>query len=108
MATVAASTTDTRKVTLDIAVSGMPMSAMEAQQFARHVQQSCTYHLGTEEDNLTVNVTADSAPAAEEEEEAPEEEATVEPATAEEIKAMSPDEFKAAKAAGRIPARMSL
>ena len=106
MPTVQASSSDSKQVHLEITVHGLPMTQMEAAKFAKDARSSLCYGLGVEHDNLTVDVSADSAPPPAEGDEgkAPGEVATVGGATAEEIRARSSDEFKAARLAGRIPA----
>lgn len=60
---ISVSTASEKKVTLDVKVSGIAMSELEAQKFASSVQSNMCYTLGVDCDNLVVNVTSDPSEA---------------------------------------------
>jgi hypothetical protein len=105
---VTVSTADQKPVKVSVDVQGVGMDEVAARKFAQDLRCSLRYQLGItgdDENMLVVEVTADAAPPAslvtpESPVETP---ATpVAKASAEEIAAMTPDEYRAAKAAGRI------
>lgn len=95
-------TADSEKpVTVSVKLTGLAMTNMEAMKFAKDLKQSLVYQLGRDEDALTVEVEAEYAEADTETPE-PENASDAEKAGADEIAVMSPPDYKAAKAAGRI------
>lgn len=96
-------------VTVSINIQGYPMDEAKAREFAFSMHSELCYRLGMRGEDagemLTVEVTADPAPPStpvtpESPDDSPAESPAM--ATAAEIAAMTPDQYKAAKAAGRV------
>ena len=90
-----------REITIDIALSGLAMSADEAQKFADSLRNDMKWRLpgGGDNDTITINLTADEPADADT---SKPESSTVEKLDAKAIAALTPAEFKAAKAAGQV------
>lgn len=57
---VSASTSSVNPITLDVSVSGIGLSQLEAQKLAKQMQESLCYHLGCKAEDLVVNISADA------------------------------------------------
>lgn len=68
---VSASTSSVSPITLDVGVSGIGLSQLEAQKLAKQMQESLCYHLGCKAEDLVVNISADAGNKAEEPEMTP-------------------------------------
>ena len=108
MPSISVSTADSKPVRVTIDIQGYAMDEVSARKFAQDIRSDLRWKLGISGDDegmLVVDVTADSSSPTDDSPENPdeaEEAPAVTKATAAEIAAMTPAEYKTAKADGRI------
>lgn len=103
---IVVSTTDIKHVKATLTIQGVAMDETSARKTANNLRGWLRYELGVsrEDDDIEVTLEADATPLPEEPEEGSEPMDPESPAlaSAAEIAAMTPTEYRAAKAAGRI------
>lgn len=107
-AMIVSTDTPVKPIVAHLKVSGVVMSEMEMRQLANSVKSTIAYKAGVDcysedsAESIVVSVECDAAPPADESHEMPEDPSASEKLGPEAIAAMTPAEFKAAKAAGKV------